>query len=189
MKPETFEFPPDDPPVNSALVGALFDAWAELDLVISTLSAIDMVEPWFDGSAFAWTYAHVANNVDAWLNGRFQRCAPHPLIGEQHFRLGGDGRATDWPAIAAGVAEVYSATRRYLTPLREADLDVVIPYDGHIIELHATGLSLRHAVTMNLIHCHYHIGEIATKRGLLGHQVPHLPGPQQRLVLKGHATI
>ena len=166
---------------GSALVGALFDAWAEFDLVLGGVAAEAMVEPWFGGSAFAWTYAHVANSVDAWLNVRFQQRAPHPVIGDQHFRFGGDGRATDRPAIAAGVPEVYFAARGFLAPLRDADLDLVIPYDGHIVALHTTGLSLRHAVTMNLIHCHYHIGEIATKRGQLGHHVPHLPGPQQRL--------
>ncbi|HEY8599373.1 MAG TPA: hypothetical protein VIL85_13130, partial [Thermomicrobiales bacterium] len=87
------------------------------------------------------------------------------------------------------VAEVYSATRRFLAPLRDIDLDLVIPYDGHIVALHPTGLSLRHAVTMNLIHCHYHIGEIATKRNLLGHQVPHLPGPEQRLMPDTRAVL
>lgn len=173
--------PPDDPSAKSALVGALFDAWAELELVLSDLSAAEMIEPWFGGSAFAWTYGYVANNVDAWLNVRFQGRSPHPLIGEQHFQFGGDGRAADWSAIKVGVAEVYSATRRYLAPLHEAELDVVIPYDGSIVALHDSGLSLRHAVTINLIHCHYHIGEIATKRGQLGHHVPHLSGPRQRL--------
>ena len=171
-----------DATVNCALVGALFDAWAELELVIAGLSAAAMVEPWFGGSAFGWTCGHVANSVDAWLNVRFQGRSPHPIIGTQHLRFGGDGRVADWPEIARGVAGVYSATRRFLAPLHEAELDVVIPYDGSIVALHDSGLSLRHAVTVNLIHCHYHIGEIATKRGMLGHHVPHLSGPRQRLV-------
>ena len=170
-----------DKPVGSALVGALFDAWDELDLVVSGLSDKAMVEPWFGGSAFGWTRGHVANSVDAWLNVRFQHLPPHPIIGDAHFRFGGDGRISDWPMVRQGVAATYEQTRRFLAPLADPDLDLVIPYDGHIAELRTTGLSLRHAATMNLIHCHYHIGEIATKRAQLGHEVPHLLGPRQRL--------
>jgi len=57
----------------------------------------------------------------------------------------------------------------------------VIPYDGSLVALRASGLLLRHAVTVSLIHHHYHIGEIATKWAQLGHIVPHLSGPKQRL--------
>ncbi|HEY8599863.1 MAG TPA: hypothetical protein VIL85_15610, partial [Thermomicrobiales bacterium] len=97
MVAATHDVSPDHPPVKSALVGALFDAWAEFDLVLSALTAVEMIEPWFGGSAFGWTYAHVTNNVDAWLNVRFQQFAPHPLIGGQNFRFGGDGCIADWP--------------------------------------------------------------------------------------------
>lgn len=170
-----------DEPVGSALIGALFDAWDELDLVVSGLADKAMVEPWFEGSAFGWTCGHVANSVDAWLNVRFQRLPPHSIIGDHHFRFGGDGRITDWPMVRQGVAAVHEQTRQFLVPLADAELDCVIPYDGSIVELRPAGLSLRHAVTVNLVHCHYHIGEIATKRAQLGHAVPHLLGPRQRL--------
>jgi hypothetical protein len=166
---------------RSALVGALFDAWDELDLVLVGVAPGDMIEPWGGGSTFAWTYGHVANSIDAWLNVRFQCLSPHPVIGEIDLRFGGSGRADDWPAIQQGVAEVREATRNYLQILTEADLNLVIPYDGSIVDLRSQGLSLLHAIIVNLIHHHYHIGEIATKRAQLGHTVPHLPGPQQRL--------
>lgn len=170
-----------DEPVGSALIGALLDAWDELDLVVSGLADKAMVEPWFGGSAFGWTAGHVTNSVDAWLNGRFQQLPPHPLIGDHHFRFGGDGRITDWPMVRQGVAAVYEQTRQLLAPLADAELDRVIPYDGSIVELRPVGLSLRHDVTVNLIHCHYLIGEIATKGAQRGHAVPHLLGPRQRL--------
>lgn len=107
--------------VRSALVGALFDAWDELDAVLDGVSAGDMIEPWGGGSAFAWTYGHVANAIDAWLNVRFQGLAPHPVIGDGDLRFGGSGRATDWAAIRRGVAEVRAACRGYLQGLAEAD--------------------------------------------------------------------
>jgi len=173
--------PEGAPVARHPLVGALFDAWDELDLVLDGVTPDDMITPWGDGSAFAWTYGHVANSSDAWTNVRFQGRAPHPVIGVRNFRYGGDGRAGDWAAIAAGAREVRALARAYLRDRADADLDLLIPYDGHVDALRATGLSLRHAVTVDLIHHHYHIGEIATKRAQLGHAVPHLPGPQQRL--------
>jgi len=167
--------------VRNPLVGAFFDAWDELDLVLDGVTHAEMIEPWGGGSAFAWTYGHVANSIDAWLNVRFQRLAPHPVIGDRDLRFGGSGRAGDWPVIARGATEVRKATRRYLRGVGEPDLDLVLPYDGSLVALRATGLSLRHAITVNLVHHHYHIGEIATKRTQLGHIVPHLSGPRQRL--------
>jgi uncharacterized damage-inducible protein DinB len=170
----------DGVPARSALVGALFDAWEELDVVLAGVASGDMIEPWGGGSTFAWTYGHVANAIDAWLNVRFQGLAPHPVIGDADLRFGGSGGATDWAAIWQGVAEVRGACRGYLAGLTESDLDRTIPYDGSFAELRSEGLSLRHAILVNLVHHHYHIGEVATKRSQLGHRVPHLPGPRQR---------
>ncbi len=167
--------------VRNPLVGSFFDAWDALDLVLKGMTPAEMIEPWGGGSAFAWTHGHVANSIDAWLNVRFQGLAPHPVIGDQNLRFGGSGRADDWPAIARGVAEVRAATRRYLHAVEEADLDLVIPYDGSLVALRSTGLALRHAITINLVHHHYHLGEIATKRAQLGHAVPNIAGARQRL--------
>lgn len=181
MTTATQESAETEPIVRSTLIGALFDAWGELDLVLAGVTPVEMSEPWGGGSAFAWTYGHVANSIDAWVNVRFQRLAPHPVIGNRDLRFGGSGRAADWSAIHHGVAEIRATAHDYLQRLADPDLDLVIPYDGSLVALRASGLSLRHAVTVNLIHHHYHIGEIATKREQLGHIVPHLSGPKQRL--------
>jgi len=173
--------------VRDPLVGALFDAWDEVDLVLAGVAPAEMIEPWGGGSAFAWTYGHVANSVDAWRNVRFQGLAPHPVIGDRDLRFGGSGRVDDWATIARGATEVREAARRYLQGVGEPDLDHVLPYDGSLVALRSTGLSLRHAITVNLVHHHYHIGESATKRAQLGHAVPHLAGPQQRLPATGES--
>ncbi len=141
-------------PIRSALVGALLDAWEDLDQTLAGVAPGDMIEPWGGGSAFAWTYGHVANSVDAWLNVRFQGLVPHPVIGDRDLRFGGSGRATDWPAIRRGVAEVREVARPYLAGLSESDLDLVIPYDGSVVALRAQGLSLRHAILVDLVHHH-----------------------------------
>ena len=161
---------------KSKLVGLLFEAWKDMDRALGGLAEADAVRGVDGGSSFAWTAAHVANQVDAWLNVRFQRCAPHPLIGQQRFRFGGTGVAGGWLQIQAGVREVRQAARAYLEPLGDGDLDVVIPYDGTFAHLRETGLPLRYALLRTCAHHFYHIGEIATKRSGLGQEAGDYPG-------------
>jgi hypothetical protein len=161
---------------SSKLVGLLFEAWKDMDRVLADLDPEEAVRPLDGGSSFAWTAAHVANQVDAWVNVRFQRRAPHELIGQTRFRVGGTGVADDWQAIQAGVQEVRNAARTYLEGLSESDLDLVIAYDGSLAHLRETGLPLRHALLRICAHHYFHIGEIATKRSTLGQRVGDYPG-------------
>lgn len=161
---------------KSKLVGLLLEAWKDLDRALDGLAEVDAVRGVDGGSSFAWTAAHVANQVDAWLNVRFQRCAPHPLIGQQRFRFGGTGVAGGWLQIQAGVREVRQTARAYLEPLGDGDLDIVIPYDGTFENLRESGLPLRYALLRTCAHHYYHIGEIATKRSGLGQEAGDYPG-------------
>ncbi len=162
---------------TSKLVGLLFEAWKDMDRALAGLEPTEAVRSLDGGSSFAWTDAHVANQVDAWINVRFQRREAHELIGQDRFRAGGTGEADDWDAIQAGVGEVRDAARGYLARLAENDLDLVIAYDGSFSRLRETGLSLRHALLRICAHHYFHIGEIASKRGSLGHDVGDYPGP------------
>ena len=161
---------------ESKIVGLVFAAWQDLDRVLEGVSPEDAVRAWEGGSSFAWTVAHVTNVLDGWINVRFQRLAPHPLIGQGRFRMGGSGEAEDWPAIQAGVREVRGAAGSYLEPLTERDLDLVIPYDGSLAAVREHGLSLRYALLRNVAHHYFHVGEIATKRERLGHRPGDYPG-------------
>jgi hypothetical protein len=160
---------------KSKIVRLLFEAWNDLDRALAGLDDAQ-AEYDADGSSFAWTAAHVANQVDAWINVRFAGRRPHPLIGETRFRIGGTGAAGDWPSIRAGIAEVREAARAYLEPLAEGDLDLVVPYDGSFRNLRETGLPLRFAVLRACVHHYFHTGEIASKRVALGHDVGDYPG-------------
>jgi hypothetical protein len=155
----------------------LFEAWDDMDRALAGLDAAEATHPQDGGSSFAWTSAHVANQVDAWINVRFQRREAHELIGQDRFRAGGPGEADDWDAIQAGVGEVRDAARGYLEGFAESDLDLVIPYDGSFSRLRETGLSLRHALLRICAHHYFHIGEIAAKRASLGRDVGDYPGP------------
>jgi hypothetical protein len=162
---------------TSNLVGLLFEAWKDMDRALAGLDGAEATRPGDGGSSFAWTDAHVANQVDAWINVRFRRREAHELIGQDRFRAGGPGEADGWEAIQAGVGEVRDAARSYLEGLAENDLDLVIPYDGSFSRLRETGLSLRHALLRICAHHYFHIGEIASKRAGLGHDVGDYPGP------------
>jgi hypothetical protein len=161
---------------RSKLVGLLFEAWKDIDRALADLDPEEAVRPLDGGSTFAWTVAHVANQVDAFINVRFQRRAPHEFVGQARFRVGGTGAADDWRAIQAGVQEVRDAARRYLEGLNEGDLDLAVPYDGSLSPLRESGLSLRYALLRICAHHYFHIGEIATKRGALGQRVGEYPG-------------
>jgi hypothetical protein len=161
---------------RSKLVGFLFDAWADLDRVVEGLTPEVALEALDGSSSFAWTIAHSANVVDAMVNVRFSKAQPHPYIGNEKFRVGGTGAADDWDAVRKGVREVHEAALGYLSELDDADLDVVIPYDGSLRHLRETGISLRYALFRSIAHHYFHIGEIASKRDRLGHSVGDYPG-------------
>ena len=167
---------------KSKLVGMLFEAWKDFDRVIDNLESAQAVENFDGGSSFAWTLAHVTNQVDAWANVRFQRLAPHDLIGQQRFRFGGTGVADDWESIRGGVHEVRQTARSYLQDMTDEDLTLTIPYEGSQAQLRQTGLVLRYALLRACAHHYFHIGEIASKRDRIGHQVGDYPGSLEECI-------
>jgi hypothetical protein len=75
------------------------------------------------------------------------------------------------------VAAVEHARRRARTFLETVSgIDIVVPYDGSIVELRTTGLSLSQALCRIAAHHYFHIGEIATKREQLGEHPGAYPG-------------
>jgi DinB superfamily len=162
--------------VRSKIVGFLFDAWDDFDRVVRDVHPAAMLEQLAGGSSFAWTAGHAAYMVDRWINVRFQGYDPHPLVGEDRFRIGGDGSAKDWSEVQAGVEEVRARARKYLETLEDSDLALVVPYEGTFLGLWETGLELRFAVLRASVHHYFHIGEIASKRVTLGQDVGDYPG-------------
>lgn len=156
-------------------VALLFDAWDDLDRACAGLSAAEATAV-DNGSSFAWTVAHLANQLDNWTNVRFAGHEPQPLISDARFRVGGPGAADDWPAIEKAVAEVRDRARQYLSGVSTEELDRPIPYDGSFKNLRETGITLRYALHRTIAHHYFHIGEIATKRDWLGHSPGDYPG-------------
>lgn len=155
--------------------GLLFSAWLDLDEAVADIKPEDMLRQIDGGSSFAWTLAHVSHAVDSWINVRFQGLPPQPLVHEPHFRVGGDGRAEDWPAIQAAVAEVRARARPYLKTVTEAYLTRVLPYEGGYAAFREHGIQLRAALIQNAAHHYFHLGELVTKREWLGYPATYFP--------------
>ena len=158
------------------LVGLVFEAWNDLDRVLNNLDAVQATDQVDGQSSFAWTFAHVTQQVDSWINVNFQGRASHPFLSSDQFRLGSSGAADNWTAIELAVRDVRVAARHYLERQTENDLNKTIPYLGSIIILRQHGLNLRYALMRIVAHHYFHIGVIACQRDRLGHQVGDYPG-------------
>jgi len=161
---------------QSKLVALVFETWLDADRVMEGLTPEQAGENFHDGSSFAWTAGHIANTLDFWVNVRFAGHNPHPLISQSRFRFGGDGEADDWEAIRCGAAEVRSVTRAFIQGMSDVDLELSKPYQGSFKELEGRDISLRYYLSRVIAHHYFHIGEIASKRTMLGHNVGDYPG-------------
>lgn len=157
------------------LILLMYRSWADLDRAVAGLTEEELTVRQGGSSSIAWTFGHVMNMVDSWINTRFQRLPPHPVISDQVFRAGGSGEALDWPTVRAAVKEVREAARGFLDAVPAPDLDRVIPYDGSIEVLRPRGLSLRYALMRIAAHNFVHVGEIATIRSNRGHPAGDFP--------------
>ncbi len=159
-----------------AIIGAVFDAWDDLDRVTAGMSAAEATAG-EHGSSYAWTVAHLANQVDGWVNVRFAGADPDPLVGLERYRFGGDGRADSWAELHEAADRVHRVAASFLGALAAPDLERSIPYAGSLPELAGRRVSLRYTLLRMLVHHYFHIGEIASKRSAAGTAVGDYPGP------------
>ena len=153
----------------------MYQSWTDLDLAIDGLTSEQATTRYDHGSSIAWTVGHVTTQLDWWIKLRFQGRPPHQAFSREVFRTEASGKATDWSGILAGMLDVRANARRFLDSEPGPDLDRVIPYDGAIGYLHATGLPLRFALMSIAAHHFQHVGEIVTIRSRLGHVLDGAP--------------
>lgn len=167
---------------NERLVGFLFDAFEDLDVVVGGLEVDQLMHLPIDGSRFAWTYAHVTNQLDGWINVRFQTADPDPVLGSV-YSMGGSGRpAHSWNEIEEAVRRVRHMATTHLAGPIQPNVDARIPYNGSFIHLREAGLHIAHAILRIAAHHYVHIGEIVAVRKRLGHEVAEPPGLLKRTV-------
>jgi hypothetical protein len=156
----------------------VLEGWAELDRVLGGLDAAGAAERVDGGSSFAWTLAHLTNQLDTSINVRLQLLPAHPLLDQPRFRFGGDGGADNWGEIRRAVADVRNKARPFLEALDEAGLAREMTYAGTLPELVGKQVSVRYTLLRIAAHVYFHIGEIASVRSRrLGHEVGDYPGP------------
>ena len=162
--------------MSVALAGMVREAWADFDRVVEGLTREDAERRLPNASAVSWTVAHCTHMVDSWLNVSFQGTSPHPSLNGDSLRKGAAGDALDWNEVQVAVEEVRTIARHYLNALAEGDLDAKIEYTGSIEALRSTGFTPRYALMRIAAHHYFHIGEIASARTALGHDVGDYPG-------------
>ena len=162
--------------MTTALAGMVRESWADLDRAVEGLSREDAERRLANASPISWTLAHCTYLVDSWLNVRFQGTLPHPSLDRETLRMGAAGDALDWNEIQVAVQEVRVIARHYLDALTEEALDVTHAYTGSMEPLRETGITPRYALMHIVAHHYVHIGEIASARTALGHDVGDYPG-------------
>lgn len=171
---------------RSKLVGLLFEAWKDLERVVDGLDLDESVRQFDGGSSYAWTYAHMGQSEDTWINVRLRNGEPHPYFSGERFRYGGTGVAEDWQAIREGVGEVRESIRSYLEDMEDEELERVAVKAGSsagiLSRLGDVDISLRYIILRMCVHHYYHIGEIATKRDMRKQRVGDYPGLLEQCV-------
>lgn len=150
--------------------------------MIHNLTAEDAGKRHHGGSSFAWTYAHVPNQVDSWVNVRFAGQQPQQFISQGPLPIRWAGDADEWGAIMKAAEEVRAAARTHLHDLSDDDSNATSPYSGSFGRHGVTEINLRYVIYRAVAHHHFHIGEIASKRDLLGHNVGDYPGPLKEAI-------
>jgi hypothetical protein len=164
--------------VASPIVGLVVEGWAELDRVLEGLSREDATRQVDGGSSFAWTLAHLSNQLDTWVNVRLQHLPQNPVFDVPGWGFGGTGAADNWDEIRQAAIDVRNTARPYLESLDEADLAVAMPYAGSLPELVGKQVTVRYTLLRIAAHTFFHIGDIASVRSRrLGHSVGDYPGP------------
>jgi hypothetical protein len=156
--------------------GLVFEAWKDFDRVVDGVGVTDGVLNPDGQSSIAWTLGHVTEHVDRWFNFALQSRDRHPLLGDDRFRMGSDGRAEEWDEIVAAVRDVRDAARPYLENLERADLDDVHELPSAAARMLGVPLTLRYALFRTAAHHYFHIGVIACQRDLRGEKVGDYPG-------------
>lgn len=157
-------------------IALLLNAWRDLDQAIEDVTTEDILRQIDGGSSIAWTIAHVTYVVDSWINVRFQGLELDAVTANPRFGFGGDGGADDVGEILRAVNEVR---QRAVTLLLDStiDLDRTVAYNGSYQPFRTNGMQLRAAIVQSAAHHIFHLGEIVTRRGLMGYETDTFPGP------------
>jgi hypothetical protein len=162
--------------MTTKTAGLLRSAWEDWDALVSTAAPDALLHREHGASSVGWTLAHVSNQLDGWVNVRFQQHKADDVIGSDDYSIGGSGEAPEVAVLLAAVERIRSRAWDFVKNRSEEQLEATIPYDGSIAHLRSSGLVLRHAILRIAAHHYLHLGEAAAELGRQGVAVPDLPG-------------
>jgi hypothetical protein len=165
---------------NSDLVALLHDAWADVDRAHADLSEEAAMQRFRGGSAFGWTYAHLAKQLDLMINVRAQGMEPDPIVGHEDFDFGGTGDTPGWNEIRANALAVRERATAFLDGLSDEQLtELEIPSRSR-----GRTVSLEYSLCRITTHNWFHAGEVASKREMDGDPSGDYPGDWQAFSLR-----
>lgn len=165
--------------VSSNLAGAIYGMWQDTDRVFAGLSEADALEQHGGGSSFAWTLLHIAGFEDGNFNVRVRGGERHPVLLDQFSRFRETPGASDnWEQVQEAVRGLRAELRGWLDSLSEAEVAAMTaPATSRQPEQ-----PLAYLLWRDIAHAYFHIGEVAAKRGQLGHDVGDYPGAWEHAV-------
>jgi hypothetical protein len=153
-------------------VSLLLDTWDDAERVFDRLADDDATASHFDGSPFGWTLAHFTGQMNMFasvLLGRGQQ--PSILEGPTVYEMRAMSVA-DWHAVREAVAAVRRDVGDFLQALSPGDLaGMTVPATSRTPEVR-----LKYMLGRFIAHAYFHIGEVASKRDMLGNSVGDYPG-------------
>ena len=157
---------------ESRTVAFLLAAWEDADRAFAELTPEEASERRDGGSSFGWTFLHLGWGI--LIDEHLRNLDPHPVLQAQIERHGRSGDSDDWEGVQRAVAEVRTEVTAYLEPLTDDQLDrIEMPPMGPY-----PAVSLRYLLTRWTAHTYFHVGEVASKRGL----GDNFPGPLTELL-------
>ncbi len=157
--------------MSEKVVQLLYQAWSDCDRAVRGLKDPEAEARYSGQNSVAWIVGHLGQQVDSWLNVRFQGREANSVLASSLLRTGAIGTAPSWAEVVHATREARETARMLLDEVTDADLERVVPYTGSIAYLRPTGLQLRYALMRTAAHHFEHIGEIRTLRSLMGHRV------------------
>lgn len=158
--------------VSSKLAAAIFGMWQDTDRVFAGLSEADALERHGGGSSFAWTLLHIAGFEDGNFNVRVRGRERHSVLLDQFNRhRETPGSADNWAHVQEAVHGLREDLRGWLEGLSDDEIaSMLAPATARQPEQ-----PLMYLLWRDIAHAYFHIGEVAAKRGQLGHDVGDYP--------------
>ena len=159
-------------------------------LAALVLDALDDLERSLDGltpteaegrlpafSSVSYTVGHIAQHIDSWVNDSLAGKGRDSYLSSAQFARGSAGEPVQWENVNTSFEKVLKRARSYLAIVDEKDLERQSVYSGSMVALRGRPVTGNYRLARLVAHIYYHVGEITSLRGTMGHKVEDFPSP------------